>query len=82
MDDSKEIPKFPTGSRVVLTGSHLPKNSQFCTIVRVLQNPSGRPENQWYDVKFDDNTVGRFVARYLAHVNSTHPERQAKFPAA
>jgi hypothetical protein len=41
------------------------KNGQHCTIIRVLPNPSNRPESQWYDVRFDDDSIGRFLRRYL-----------------
>jgi hypothetical protein len=30
-----------------------------------LPNPSGRAENQWYDVRFDDQSLARLVERYL-----------------
>jgi hypothetical protein len=30
-----------------------------------LPNRSGRPENQWYDVRFEDGVYDRFLGRYL-----------------
>jgi len=41
------------------------KNGQLCTVIGALPNPSKRPEKQWYDVRFDDSSMGRFVERYL-----------------
>jgi hypothetical protein len=45
-------------------GQH-PKRGDQCTIIRILPNPSNQSEHQWYDVRFDDNTFGRFLERYL-----------------
>jgi hypothetical protein len=54
------------GSRVLFTGEeHHPKNGQYGTILGALPNPSQRPENQWYDVRFDDQSIGRFHERFL-----------------
>jgi hypothetical protein len=55
------------GTRVRLIRDD-PKNGQHCTIIRTLPNPSKRPENQWYDVRFDDYSMGRFLERYLVTV--------------
>lgn len=48
--------------------------SRHATIVRALPNPSGRPENQWYDVRFDDGVHGRFLERYLERTDSEGTE--------
>jgi hypothetical protein len=54
------------GSRVLFKGKeHHSRNGQYCTILGALSNPSQRPENQWYDVRFDDQSVGRFHERCL-----------------
>ena len=53
------------GTRVRFTLKDHPKNGQYCTILGALPNPSGRPENQWYDVRFDDQSLARLVERYL-----------------
>jgi hypothetical protein len=59
------------GSRVHFTGEeHHPKNGRYGTILGALPNPSQRPENQWYDVRFDDQSIGRFHERFL-HFEST-----------
>jgi hypothetical protein len=58
------------GSRVLFTGrAHHPKEGQYGTILGALPNPSQRPENQWYDVRFDDQSLGRFHERFL-HVEN------------
>lgn len=67
MSDSKTIRLLPNGERVVLTvKDHHAKDGQSCIVIGALPNPSGRPENQWYDVRFDDNSLGRFPGRHLA----------------
>jgi hypothetical protein len=40
-------------------------NGQRCIVVRVLPNPSELAIHQWYDVKFEDGTYGRFKEEYL-----------------
>lgn len=61
------VPNLPPGRRVRLLGNH-PKSGQQCTIVDALPNPSQLARNQWYDVRFDDFSYGRFNQRYLAPV--------------
>jgi hypothetical protein len=52
--------------RVIFSGlERHRKNGKRCTILGALPNPSQRPENQWFDVRFDDYTTGRFLERYL-----------------
>ena len=63
MSNPEKVSSFADGARVV-------KGDRPCTILRALPNPSGRPENQWYDVRFDDYTMGRFAARELARLDS------------
>jgi hypothetical protein len=66
MGNSNYIPKFAPGDRVVLTGhDRHPKNGQHCTILSTLPNPSQRFESQWFDVRFDDYSVGRFIEKHL-----------------
>ena len=63
---SKEyFPNLARGTRVRFTEADHPKNGQYCTILGALPNPSGRAENQWYDVRFDDQSLARLVERYL-----------------
>jgi hypothetical protein len=40
------------------------------TVIRALANPSQRPENQWYDVKFNDGKLGRFNTCFLKTMES------------
>jgi hypothetical protein len=64
------IPNLPRGVKVVLIGrdSH-PKNGQRCIVVAALPNPSRRSEHQWYDVRFNDYSMGRFLERCLDRVD-------------
>jgi len=72
MSDSNEVRQFPDGSRVVLTGREAhPENGKHGTVMGALTNPSGRPDNQWYDVRFDNYRIGRFNQRYLVRVEAS-----------
>ncbi|HMF01013.1 MAG TPA: hypothetical protein VKK06_14090 [Terriglobia bacterium] len=66
MTSSKYFPTLARGTRVrfTLKADH-PKSGQYCTILGALPNPSGCAENQWYDVRFDDQSLARLVERYL-----------------
>ncbi|HLH32904.1 MAG TPA: DUF5335 family protein [Terriglobia bacterium] len=67
MKKSKYIANLSRGNRVYLIGlGHHPKRGDECTIIRILPNPSQNPEHQWYDVRFEDGTYGRFLEKYLA----------------
>ena len=78
MSTSEYVPNLSCGDRVVFIGKdHHPKSGQQCTILRLLPNPSKRAENQWYDVRFDDYSMGRFVERYLVRVNADDEETAA-----
>ena len=69
MSTSEYIPTLSRGTRVLFIGTdHHPKSGQQCTIIGALPNPSKRTGNQWYDVRFDDYSMGRFVERHLARV--------------
>jgi len=82
MSDSRETRNLPDGARVVLAGREgHPQNGKQGAVIGALPNPSGRLEKQWYDVRFDDNTLGRFAGRYLAAVN-THTTQTAGAPSA
>jgi hypothetical protein len=61
------VSHFSYGDRVQYTGKgpH-PVNGESCTIVYVLPNPSGRPECQWYDVRFEDGSIARCLEKYIA----------------
>ncbi len=65
MRTSEYVPNLFCGIRVRFIGENHRKSGQPCTIVAILPNPSRRAENQWYDVRFDDYSMGRFVERYL-----------------
>jgi len=70
MSTSKYTPNLSPGTRVLFTGQERhPKNGQHCTIIRALPNPSNRADNQWYDVRFGDQSMARFKQRYLARLD-------------
>jgi hypothetical protein len=62
MNTSEYAPTLSRGRRVRLIKHH-PHNGRQCTIIDVRPNPSKLTENQWYDVQFDDYTVGRFLEK-------------------
>jgi hypothetical protein len=70
MRTSQYIPNLSCGTRVRFIGKDHQKSGQRCTIIGILPNPSRRAENQWYDVRFDDYSMGRFVERYLTRVGA------------
>ena len=55
-------------TRVRLNKQGHPEHSHTGVILRVLENPSNRRENQWYDVRFDSGVLGRFLERYLESI--------------
>src|SRR6476619_6989830 len=59
------IPSLKENIRVRLTRAGHREDSQPATLIRALDNPSKRPENQWYDIRFDNGAYGRFLGRYL-----------------
>ena len=65
MKTSEYVPNLSLGSRVRFVGTHHPKSVQQCVIIRILPNPSERPQKQWYDVRFDDGSLGRFHENQL-----------------
>jgi hypothetical protein len=75
------VSHFSYGDRVRLTGldGH-PQNGQHCTIIFVLPNPSSKPEHQWYDVRFEDGSIGRFLERYVAGKAAEHQHVPREIP--
>jgi len=71
MNGGKYLANLARGTRVRLigTGRH-PKRSDQCTVIRVLPNPSNQSEHQWYDVRFDDDSFGRFLEKHLVETRS------------
>ena len=64
--DTEYKSNLADGARVLFTGKERhPKSGQYCTILGALPNPSQRSDNQWYDVRFDDHSIGRFPERFL-----------------
>ena len=62
-------PSLGYGMRVRLMKRGHHEDSKEATIFWALPNPSKRPENQWYDVRFDHGVYGRFHERYLERID-------------
>ncbi len=60
-----KVAKLGYRDRVRLITREDPRTLQSGVIVRVLENPSQLTEHQWYDVRFDDGTHGRFLEKHL-----------------
>ena len=60
---------FRARTRVRLVKSSHSLNGQTAVVIRALPNPSGNPGHQWYDVRFDNGVLGRFLERYLLPVS-------------
>jgi hypothetical protein len=68
------VASMKNGDRVRFVGTdNASKTGQECTIVRVLPNPSEKQEHQWYDVQFDDGTLGRYLERCITDRTSKIP---------
>jgi hypothetical protein len=79
MGTSSEIRQLPDGTRITLSGHEgHPENGKQGVIIGALPNPSGRKENQWYDIRFDDYRSGRFNQRYLAPASATNVQEPGK----
>ena len=62
------------GAHVRFIGTDSPsKTGEQCTIIRILPNPSELREHQWYDVRFDDGSLGRFLEKYLTATTQEIP---------
>lgn len=68
--DSTYRPVLPEKARVRLLKREHHEHTRPATLLHALPNPSQRPENQWYDVRFDDGVYGRFLERYLERIDS------------
>jgi hypothetical protein len=80
MKMSKHVANLSEGTHVRLIGlGHHPKRGDECTVIGVLPNPSRRAEHQWYDVRFDDNSFGRFLEKYLVETQEIPPREWPDF---
>lgn len=61
-------PALRYGVRVRLLNKNHHEYFKTAKLLDALPNPSGRQENQWYDVHFDDGIYGRFPGRDLEPV--------------
>ncbi len=65
--DAHDLGVMSHGTRVQVSNNH-GKSGKSGIIISVVRNRSGRPENQWYDVRFDDGSYGRFHTRNLMRI--------------
>jgi uncharacterized protein DUF5335 len=80
MDAGNYIANLSRGTRVRLIGlGRHTRHGDECTIIAILPNPSQKPEHQWYDVRFDDGTYGRFLEKYLVETKEIPPQDWAPF---
>ena len=68
---SDYVPTLKNGARVRLSIKDHRESGQFGVVVGVLPNPSKCREHQWYDVRFDDYTYGRFLEGRLECIYET-----------
>src|SRR5262245_19445637 len=81
MKRSAYVSHYLYGDRLRFAGeAGHPKSGEPCTVIRVLPNPSERRECQWYDVRFDDGSVGRFLERYFSGKQSEHKHLPREIP--
>jgi hypothetical protein len=76
----KYIANLAIGTRVRLIGmGRHPKHGDQCTVIRILPNPSSQSEHQWYDVRFEDESFGRFLEKYLVETRLIPDQEWADF---
>jgi hypothetical protein len=65
MESTLYRPSLKEGTRVLLVYDKHQQNHSTATVISVLPNPSRMPAHQWYDIRFDNSTFGRFLERHL-----------------
>jgi hypothetical protein len=65
MQDRQYVSRLARNDQVQLVLNGHPKTGQYCTVVGVLPNASQQSIHQWYDVRFNDGTYGRFKEENL-----------------
>jgi hypothetical protein len=63
-------PSFQEGMRVMLAHDEHRQHRKAATVMGALPNPSRLAVHQWYDIRFDDGTWGRFLERHLQDIPS------------
>jgi len=76
LKDPTYHPVLPEKARVRLLKREHHAYTRPATLLHALPNPSGRPENQGYDVRFDDGVYGRFLGRYLKQIELPRIDRK------
>lgn len=69
VEDKNAPAVFPEKTRVRLYQPDHLQNLHTGVILRALPNPSMKAEHQWYDVRFDNGSLGRFLRHFLKPVN-------------
>jgi len=65
MESTSYRSSFLEGTRVLLVYDKHQQHQTTATVISVLPNPSRMPAHQWYDIRFDNGTWGRFLERHL-----------------
>ena len=72
------IPNLRTGVQVrVVELTQRVRGGQTGTVIRILPNPSKRADKQWYDVRFNDGFIGRFLEKNLVRIDANDQDRVA-----
>ena len=72
MNTKTYIPNLRTGIKVrVVEITQHTRIGQEGRVIRQLPNPSKRADNQWYDVRFNDGFIGRFLERDLVRIDTS-----------
>lgn len=68
LQDLGYVPKlsYRTGVRLIRDGH--PEFGKSGVIMAALPNPSERADNQWYDIRFDDGSWGRFLEEDIERI--------------
>jgi hypothetical protein len=69
---SEYVPKIQCGAEVRLIKKDHRNSGRRATVITALNNPSKRGEHQWYDVRFDNGTLGRFRESELEFAMPKH----------
>jgi hypothetical protein len=64
-DREATVSELAYGDRVLLREKDHAKDNQPGSVINILPNPSGKAENQWYDVRLDDYSIVRIPGRFL-----------------
>jgi hypothetical protein len=62
------VPTLAVGDQVRLLKRDHRNSGRIGTVIGILTNPTRHSQHQWYDVKFENGRLGRFLERDLEQV--------------